>query len=302
MASAGMYGSIMGGDTNNVQNKVVRGSILMGKNSLFKAAVNMYGSGIIGEDCCIGSPNSTYTTTQDTSHSFATGYALNIGSGNQFVSGKYNIYDNQNTYAQIVGNGTADNARSNAYTLDWSGNGTFAGNVFANGSKKLATEEYVDSHSGGGSSIPEVVIEVSQVVSEDPLEIQLTQEQATVLASAFQVIVNAEEIGAGSQLWIKDTSGVGFILMDDGAQQLFQIDPDTLIASVSIRNLIELNPDTGLLDPYDIPIDNESITVNDEDGTLYVKAIPPHPEEPGTYVLQCEVEAGGGISYQWVNA
>ena len=32
------------------------------------------------------------------------------------------MVDNNNDYAVIVGNGTADNARSNILTLDWSGN------------------------------------------------------------------------------------------------------------------------------------------------------------------------------------
>ena len=40
----------------------------------------------------------------------------------QHVSGKYNIEDEQGDYALIVGNGTADNARSNAFAIDWNGN------------------------------------------------------------------------------------------------------------------------------------------------------------------------------------
>jgi hypothetical protein len=32
-------------------------------------------------------------------------------------------------YVEIVGNGTADNARSNARTLDWSGNEVLAGSL-----------------------------------------------------------------------------------------------------------------------------------------------------------------------------
>lgn len=47
----------------------------------------------------------------------------------QQISCKANIVDTNNTYAHIVGNGTSDTARSNAYTLDWQGNGTFAGTV-----------------------------------------------------------------------------------------------------------------------------------------------------------------------------
>ena len=51
----------------------------------------------------------------------------------QIVSGINNIPDsgegwNKGTYAVIVGNGTLSN-QANAYTLDWQGNGTFAGTV-----------------------------------------------------------------------------------------------------------------------------------------------------------------------------
>ena len=47
-------------------------------------------------------------------------------------SGKENWYDSttsKGTYICITGNGTSNTARANAYTLDWSGNGTFAGTV-----------------------------------------------------------------------------------------------------------------------------------------------------------------------------
>lgn len=50
-------------------------------------------------------------------------------SNHQQVFGKYNTIDNNSQYIHVVGNGTSDSARSNAYTLDWSGNGTFAGTV-----------------------------------------------------------------------------------------------------------------------------------------------------------------------------
>ena len=48
----------------------------------------------------------------------------------QFVFGKNNVVDNSTdgTYGLIFGNGTAD-ARANAFTLDWTGNATFAGTV-----------------------------------------------------------------------------------------------------------------------------------------------------------------------------
>ena len=72
----------------------------------------------------------------------------------QHAQGRYNVEDYSVVYADIIGNGTEDDDRSNAATVDWNGNAWYAGNVYVgstsginkdDGSKKLATEEYVDS-------------------------------------------------------------------------------------------------------------------------------------------------------------
>ena len=47
----------------------------------------------------------------------------------QHVFGTYNVQDNNNTYIEIVGKGSSNNARSNARTLDWSGNEWLAGGL-----------------------------------------------------------------------------------------------------------------------------------------------------------------------------
>ena len=82
--------------------------------------------------------------------SHAEGYGTKALSNNQHVQGKYNVSDSDSKYAHIIGNGDSDSARSNAHTLDWAGNGWFAGNLYVGGTgqddanvKKLATEEYV---------------------------------------------------------------------------------------------------------------------------------------------------------------
>lgn len=56
------------------------------------------------------------------------------------VSGRYNLIDleasdiqPEGKYVTIIGNGTDENNRSNAYTLDWNGNAWFAGCVSAQG-------------------------------------------------------------------------------------------------------------------------------------------------------------------------
>ena len=95
-------------------------------------------------------------TTASGEDSHAEGESTTANSKSQHVQGEYNILDIENlegrgTYAHIVGNGT-NSKRSNAHTLDWSGNAWFAGDVYVGstsgtnkdtGSKKLATEEYV---------------------------------------------------------------------------------------------------------------------------------------------------------------
>lgn len=54
---------------------------------------------------------------------------------NQHVQGKYNLIDYENKYAMIIGNGNGyidgqtEYHRSNAMTVDWNGNSTFAGSV-----------------------------------------------------------------------------------------------------------------------------------------------------------------------------
>ena len=59
----------------------------------------------------------------------AEGRYTKAASSFQHVQGKYNIVDSNNIYADIIGNGTSDEARSNAYTLDWDGNAWFAGHI-----------------------------------------------------------------------------------------------------------------------------------------------------------------------------
>lgn len=65
--------------------------------------------------------------------------AISIGTGTkasstvQIALGIFNIEDDQNDYLLILGNGTADNARSNAMTVDWNGN-ISANNILASAS------------------------------------------------------------------------------------------------------------------------------------------------------------------------
>lgn len=87
-------------------------------------------------------------TTASGEYSHAEGSETIAAGNNQHVEGRYNIEDTSNKYAHIIGNGSLDTKRSNAHTLDWSGNAWFAGEVKVGGAsqddasaKTLATIE-----------------------------------------------------------------------------------------------------------------------------------------------------------------
>lgn len=108
-----------------------------------------------------GSLRGINTLAEDESYAmginaFAIGDGTKASGENSFVRGKYNIADENGEYNTIVGNGDADSNRKNIHTLDWEGNAWFSGDIYIGstsglnkdeGSKKLATEEYVNNNS-----------------------------------------------------------------------------------------------------------------------------------------------------------
>lgn len=92
----------------------------------------------------------------------------------QFVRGQYNKPDEPDPnksyigeYAEIVGNGTASDPK-NIYTLDWDGNGWFAGGVYVgeyNGrNKKLATVDQIPTTAAAVGAVP-----TSRTINGNPL-------------------------------------------------------------------------------------------------------------------------------------
>ena len=93
-----------------------------------------------------GSHSEGYVTTASGSYSHSEGNYTTANHRSQHVFGEYNIEDpstaaasSRGNYVEIVGNGTADNTRSNARTLDWSGNEVLAGGLKINGTEDVAT-------------------------------------------------------------------------------------------------------------------------------------------------------------------
>ena len=91
-------------------------------------------------------------TKAEGSYSHAEGYGTTASKTYQHVQGKYNIEDTENKYAHIVGNGTKENKRSNAHTLDWDGNAWFAGDVLAGETSLQDVANRVNSLEDEGAS------------------------------------------------------------------------------------------------------------------------------------------------------
>lgn len=96
------------------------------------------------------------STTASGSYAHAEGCDTTANHKSQHVFGEYNVLDDsidpntaRGTYVEIVGKGTSNSARSNARTLDWSGNETLAGKLTLGAAPTAnmdaATKQYVDS-------------------------------------------------------------------------------------------------------------------------------------------------------------
>ena len=97
-------------------------------------------------------------------HAMALGYQLKCSSSDSVVIGYNNIEDCDSKYALIVGNGQS--SASNGFTLDWSGNGTFGGQVGSTGSDYAEYFEWADGN-------PEAEDRVGYLVALDGDKIRL---------------------------------------------------------------------------------------------------------------------------------
>lgn len=67
-----------------------------------------------------------YNTVANGNYSHAGGYATVASGNSQMAIGRWNVEDDSNTYALIIGNGSGPSRLSNALTVDWYGNARFA--------------------------------------------------------------------------------------------------------------------------------------------------------------------------------
>ena len=131
-ASPAFTGSISMG--RQAETTVGLRSVAVGNNA---AATGNY-SGAIGNYTVAGGNGAVAVGNKSEAsgdNSFASGAQTIANHRSQVSFGEYNVqdpntnYTGRGTYAEIVGNGTSNSARSNARTLDWDGNEWLAGNL-----------------------------------------------------------------------------------------------------------------------------------------------------------------------------
>ena len=159
-------GTIASGERSHAEgsNTTASGTASHAEGNSTKASGNYsHAEGASKEASGTASHAEGYITIASGTTSHAEGWSTKAQGENQHVQGKYNISDT--TSAHIVGNGSGSN-ESNAHTLDWSGNAWFAGDVYTGstsgknkdeGSKILATKEYVDSKTSANYTYDKVV-------------------------------------------------------------------------------------------------------------------------------------------------
>lgn len=119
----------------------------------------------------------------------------------QHVQGRYNISDENALF--IIGNGEDNEHRSNLHVINNAGDAWFAGDIYIGstsgvqqdgGAKKVATEEYVNAHTGGAN----LIIDKGEKIYNGSAEIVLCPTDEEFLQLAVQSgLINIMETSSG---------------------------------------------------------------------------------------------------------
>ena len=178
--------------------------------------------------------------------------ANTVASGmNQHVQGKYNIEDNSDTYAHIVGNGNSENTRSNAHTLDWDGNAWFAGDVFVGGSSQTSGDKLMKEPTGTKGQLLGFTAD-NTVGAVDAPESGLTQEQAD--ERYLQLSGGTIEVDAtvSAALTLKNTHSTGAV---GGVNRTPYLDFETGNGKV-VREIMDYDAGYATVSFYDVENDD----------------------------------------------
>lgn len=188
-------------------------------------------------------------------HSHAEGERTVASGRNQHVQGKYNIEDNSDTYAHIVGNGNSANTRSNAHTLDWDGNAWFSGDVFVGGSSQTSGDKLMKEPTGTAGQLLGFTAD-NTVGAVDAPESGLTQSEADERYLQLTGGTLTGEVDMG-QNPIRNVStifgGVGFTIRSSGTTAM---NAHTLNISTSDGTVIRGGLTSSNIDATNITVSN----------------------------------------------
>ena len=161
-----------------------------------------------------------YQTKAPNSYAFVTGNNNQTWNQAQAVFGQYNDYKNKVAADKaylVVGNGSDDASRSNAFVVQADGNVKVAGNVFVN-NKPLATKEYVDSIAKGqyelieDFTLEEEVKSITRSIDLENNSYDFTSIKIIVSAPAAtakaQIIFNVKKQGGDSLVYHQVTNAL----------------------------------------------------------------------------------------------
>jgi len=114
--SAGDYSHAEGNGTEAIGNY----SHAEGQNSCAEGE-GSHAEGLDTHANGIASHTEGYQSYSTGDYSHVEGYGTYTDTDYSHVQGKYNAYNTERKYAFIIGNGTSNNNRSNAFAVDWDG-------------------------------------------------------------------------------------------------------------------------------------------------------------------------------------
>ena len=127
-------------------------------------------------------------------------YCIEANNDEVFTASKWQRTNEMN-YVEIIGNGTADNARSNAYALDWDGNGHFAGDVYVG----------CNADSTGGTKLAKI----TDIPSIPVTDVQIS---STSIVSNGVANIPLSKLNTIGVLRVQTDRGLGY--MQDGVIQI----------------------------------------------------------------------------------
>ena len=203
----------------------------------------------------------------------------------QHVQGKYNIEDSSNVYADIVGNGNSS-ARSNAYTLDWSGNATYAGTITsASGADYAEYFEWADGNPEGEDRVGYIV-----KLNGDKIEFANETDDVLGVISGTMTVLgdNAEWHWQGKYL-TDDFGRIIYDLVEDYRTTIDDITGEEKTELVGTFPAPRINPDYDETKPYTNRKERAEWDAVGMMGKLYVR-------DDGTAQVNGYVVANNGIA------